>query len=656
MKRCPYCFKPLSKNGICDCHYDDNPDPQVLKPGSIVGACYQIGGVMGQGGFGITYHGFDLDLEKDVAIKEFFPSGMVTRAKCINDRRNYSEISQSKVITLDSNSEIYAKSLDMFYKEAKALAKLSKISNIVHVHRIFQENNTAYIVMDFVRGKSLLQLLSEKGKFSESELLPLLDPILTALENVHKEGILHRDIAPDNIIIDEDGQPILLDFGASKTDYTQGAADKSGPKSSLLVMKKGYTPIEQIHGSATIASDIYALGATYYHLLSGKVPPHSYDRITKDKIVPLTQFGVSENTNDVLMKALAMNAKDRWQSTAAFQTALNKKGKEKVSKKKKIKCKQKTGSILIFAAFGALILTGLLIFAMYQPNQLSVEQKTETAWVLLQKTWDQRWTAEAEKNKAALTTESKIKADTSGISKTAVNTPTKTQPPTATFSPVPTKTARPTSTKAPVPTKRVRPTSTSTPVENKFFAADIMEGDTVTFGKYEQDNNLLNGAEPIEWIVIDIDYSSMALLLSKNALDAISWHDSIPGNKSEPLNWNQSSLKKWLNNNFLNKAFNTGERKQIRKNSDGNLVSLLSNNDVKMYFPNPMERLCKPTAYAAANGAWQGSHYALWWLRDTNSDTGTTRGCYVDQNGNIVNYYPNVKYVTVRPAIWVNIK
>ena len=322
MERCPYCLEPLPENGECSCGYFEKSQgkfDEALHPGTVVGACYLIGGVLGQGGFGITYKGYDLNLEKIVAIKEFFPSGMVARASYISSFVPKSSASQ--VIPISSkSSNVYEKSLKSFHKEAQLLAQLNSMTNVVHVYRIFQENNTAYYVMDFVKGKSLSQIYQQKGKFTEEELIPLLNPILDVLEKIHNKGILHRDIAPDNILIDDNGDPVLLDFGAAKAENDLNI----GGTSSLVVEKKGFTAIEQISGMATNRSDIYSLGATYYFLLSGVRPPESYVRAQKDTLEPLTNYGVSQKTSDAVMKALAFNQEDRWESVSAFREALNK--------------------------------------------------------------------------------------------------------------------------------------------------------------------------------------------------------------------------------------------------------------------------------------------------------------------------------------------
>ncbi|MBR6090152.1 MAG: serine/threonine protein kinase, partial [Anaerolineaceae bacterium] len=328
MNRCPYCFKPLPEYGVCSCHYEENQyftNREVLHPGSIVGASYQIGMVLGQGGFGITYHGFDLDLEKEVAIKEFYPKGLVARLGAISYPVSKTASNVSQVVAVSSdNNDYYQKSLKSFYKEAKALANMSHISNVAHVYRIFRENDTAYMVMDFIEGKSLRQMLLEKNRpFSENELLPLLDPVLDALQKVHEMGIVHRDIAPDNIVINSNGEPVLLDFGASKLEHMQNSDDDHQASSSLIVQKKGYSPVEQLSGESDLRSDIYALGATYYTLLAGRVPQESIKRAMRDDVRPLSEYGISPAVSNAVTKAMAVNIDDRWNSVAEFRRALS---------------------------------------------------------------------------------------------------------------------------------------------------------------------------------------------------------------------------------------------------------------------------------------------------------------------------------------------
>ena len=188
MERCPYCFKQIAEGERCSCGYElsDNANiEEALRPGTIIGACYQIGAVLGKGGFGITYRGYDLNMQKIVAIKEFFPDGLVFRNGQVTGIAPVRSNTYNEVRTVSgSKSNVFQKSLDLFYREAVALGKLSKLPNVVHAYHVFRENNTAYIVMEFVEGRSLKTILRERTRIPEDELLDLLDPILSVLENL----------------------------------------------------------------------------------------------------------------------------------------------------------------------------------------------------------------------------------------------------------------------------------------------------------------------------------------------------------------------------------------------------------------------------------------------------------------------------------------
>ena len=326
MERCPYCFQPLPENGICSCHYKETKNAAIqeaLHPGSVVGACYQIGAVLGRGGFGITYSAWDLNTNRIVAIKEFFPQemavryGTVSSGEGIKGRSNY-------VIPVNTEGDIiYKKSLELFFREAQALGKLGKQPNVVHSYYVFRENGTAYIVMEYVEGRSLKSIVRERGYIPEDELLPLLDPALAALEKVHSAGILHRDIAPDNIMI-SNGEPVLVDFGAARIE--------KGHQSSMLIGKKGFSSPEQMAGGTQDArSDIYALGATYYYALSGITPQDSAMRgLMKDELVPLKELipGISQKTSSAVAKAMALRPDDRFASVADFREMLGTSGSD----------------------------------------------------------------------------------------------------------------------------------------------------------------------------------------------------------------------------------------------------------------------------------------------------------------------------------------
>ena len=199
-KFCPECGRPYGSV---------NTESFALKPGTILDGKYLVGEMLGQGGFGITYIGFDLLLEQKVAIKEYFPmsTGMVSR-------ENRSMVVWSTAMMGKTGTQ---KGFDSFLKEARKMAKLGGIPGVVGVKSVFIQNETAYIVMDFIEGETLLKKLQREGPMPFDTCLSLLTPIIQALAEVHEHGIIHRDISPDNIMVRPDGRLILLDLGHSGT-------------------------------------------------------------------------------------------------------------------------------------------------------------------------------------------------------------------------------------------------------------------------------------------------------------------------------------------------------------------------------------------------------------------------------------------------------
>lgn len=466
MERCPYCFKTLPENGICDCRYEESENARIedtLHPGAVIGAAYQIGAVLGKGGFGITYRGFDLNMDRIVAIKEFYPDGMVTRGRLVSEFSR----SRSAVVTLtERNKDIYKKSLELFYREAKALSKLDKLPNVVHAHHIFRENGTAYIVMEFVEGKSLKQMILEQGRIPETELITLLDPALIALSKVHEAEILHRDIAPDNIMI-ENGQPILIDFGAARVE--------EGHASSLLIGKKGYSSPEQMAGGAMDArSDIYSIGATYYKALTGVTPQDSVLRTLGDQVKPLKELApeVSQHVSDAVMKAMAVKPEDRFTDAAAFRQALNEKPTTAVQPpstgsgngngsgsvivdakppKKKPKAAIIAAAILAVLAGGFFLFRKQIIPPPVPSLPVSDQEMTMTAIAAYKET----------STAAVIQTETQRVIDAE-LTKIAGDQATETD------TPIPTNTPQPTETDTPIPTNTPQPTETPINAEEIF--------------------------------------------------------------------------------------------------------------------------------------------------------------------------------------------
>ena len=251
-------------------------EPFALKPGTILDGKYLVGEMLGQGGFGITYIGFDLLLEQKVAIKEYYPmsTGMVSR-------ENSTTVVWSSAVMQKSGME---KGFDSFLKEARKMAKLGGIPGVVGVKSVFIQNETAYIVMDFIEGETLLKKLQREGPMDYGTCISLMTPIMQALSEVHKHGIIHRDISPDNIMVQNDGRLILLDLGAAKDLDIQG---KDGTmQSSQMVAKQGFSPVEQYGRDGKIGSwtDVYAMAATIYYCCTGVLPPSATDRTIGDTL------------------------------------------------------------------------------------------------------------------------------------------------------------------------------------------------------------------------------------------------------------------------------------------------------------------------------------------------------------------------------------
>ena len=251
-------------------------EPFALKPGTILDGKYLVGEMLGQGGFGITYIGFDLLLEQKVAIKEYYPmsTGMVSR-------ENSTTVVWSSAVMQKSGME---KGFDSFLKEARKMAKLCGIPGVVGVKSVFIQNETAYIVMDFIEGETLLKKLQREGPMDYGTCISLMTPIMQALAEVHKHGIIHRDISPDNIMVQSDGKLILLDLGAAKDLDIQG---KDGNvQSSQMVAKHGFSPVEQYGQAGKIGpwTDVYAMAATIYYCCTGVLPPSATDRMIEDTL------------------------------------------------------------------------------------------------------------------------------------------------------------------------------------------------------------------------------------------------------------------------------------------------------------------------------------------------------------------------------------
>lgn len=245
----------------------------ALHVGTILDGRYQIDGILGEGGFGITYEGRELERNKKVAIKEYFPAELATRENADSE--------QNLHIFRGKNEE-FEKGKQRFLEEAETLRKFHYLEGIVSVLDCFEENRIAYIVMEYIDGITLKQYVKENGCLSFTELIPLFEPVMKALIKIHRQGLIHRDISPDNLMIGMDNKMRLIDFGAAKV------ANEKYKKAATVILKSGYAPPEQYlsEGKQGSWTDVYALSATMYMALTGHIPVDSVARLQGKELSP----------------------------------------------------------------------------------------------------------------------------------------------------------------------------------------------------------------------------------------------------------------------------------------------------------------------------------------------------------------------------------
>ena len=325
-----------------------------LKAGTTLqNGKYKIIRVLGQGGFGITYLAENTLLEKNVAIKEFFP-------KDFCGRDNTSHLT----IGTENNADTVAKLKARFLKEAKNIARLDH-PGIVKIHDVFEEKNTAYYVMDYIEGENLNDMVKRNGSLPEQKAIEYIIKVGEALEYIHSQQMTHFDVKPANIVVRcNDDQPILIDFGLSK-QY-----DNNGDATSTLMqgVSYGYSPIE-LYNPGSISSfspqtDIYSLGATFYYLLTASVPPSASDLLEVGLTIPST---ISNANASAIRNAMTLSKGERQKSINAFIEELynlrhNYKSNSNNINIKKIK--KKTGLTIIF--IGIIIGLSIAIYAYLQ--------------------------------------------------------------------------------------------------------------------------------------------------------------------------------------------------------------------------------------------------------------------------------------------------
>ena len=290
---------------------DDTNNQQELKAGSqLQNGRYRIVRKLGQGGFGITYEGVQTGLERTVAIKEFFMKDYCNRDDATSRVSVGSKGSAQQVDTFRKK----------FLKEARLIAQMGDVPHIIRIHDIFEENDTAYYVMEYINGGSLKQLVAGKGALNEQQAVGYITQIGQALHSLHQHNILHLDVKPDNVLLNSRGEAVLIDFGVSKR------YDKTGSQTSTtpVGLSKGYAPFEQYKDGGmelfTPATDIYSLGATLYFLLKGHTPPEA-DEVMENGL-PQRPANVSPAVWNAIEQAMQPLKKSRPQSVDVFLAML----------------------------------------------------------------------------------------------------------------------------------------------------------------------------------------------------------------------------------------------------------------------------------------------------------------------------------------------
>lgn len=327
MKICFGCFEQYDDSfDICPhCGYAEGTEPELatyMRPGAILNERYVIGRALGHGGFSVTYLAWDALLLHKVAIKEYLPSEYATR------RPGESRLT----IFSGKEGEYFQFGKEKFLDEAKRLSAFQNEDGIVHVYDCFSANETAYLVMEYLDGITLSEYLkkeaavSPQGRIAPEKAISMLTPVMLSLQRVHDSGMIHRDIAPDNIMLLKDGGVRLIDFGAARH-----AVHDCG-KSMTVIIKDGYSPEEQYnsHSVQGPAADVYALSATLYQMITGITPPGAIERgeylqkHKRDMLPPPSKFNkaVTKTQDTAILNGMALHTQDRTQSVAELYEEL----------------------------------------------------------------------------------------------------------------------------------------------------------------------------------------------------------------------------------------------------------------------------------------------------------------------------------------------
>ena len=361
---CMNCFSVKGPYEVCRyCGYVEGTPPEqphYLRPGTVLKGHFIVGTAIGVGGFGITYKCYDATLGVIVAIKEFFPVGLVNRSP-----------GEMKVGLLSGEKEKqYKNQIKRFLMEAQSIAQFGKANDIVNVFDYFEENNTAYIVMEYIDGVLLKDYLEKQGALSPDIAMTIIEPVVEALKKIHASGIIHRDISPDNIFIAGEDSVKVFDFGAAILN------DESGVKEGEKVIKVGYSAPEQYRDSAGQGyfTDIYSIGVILYQMITGQKPIESTEREYKDELKSPLELGfdIEPNLDRAIMEALAVQPALRFQGIQQFDDAIN--GKRK-AEYPKVKLRIRKRKRIMVACMSLLALAAIGVGGLFFNNKIKHSDK-----------------------------------------------------------------------------------------------------------------------------------------------------------------------------------------------------------------------------------------------------------------------------------------
>ena len=645
-----------------------------LRKGTRLIGRYTIEGVLGQGGFGITYLGIDELHEKKVAIKEFFPQGIVTRNI---------EYQDTVTVTFVGEKDNYEKGKERFLKEARTMAKFSKDEGIVKALDFFEINNTAYIVMEYLEGITLKQYLRENQRIAPEDLIELLVPLIESLDEIHSKGMIHRDISPDNIMVLPDGRIKLMDFGAAR-DYTE-----FGEKSLSIVLKPGYAPPEQYqtHGIQGPWTDIYALCATMYKCITGENPPDAIERVMDDHLKKISAFGIPvlPQIEEAIIKGMSVAANDRYQNVGDFCEDLYG-GYEENSVPE---AEESQSQVETESAEQSVEAKADILQEEVPQGKYSTTEAVQESEKLISKELSENAGLTSEENEA----EAGIESETNNLGNKVPEQILEKEKDSIT----PEKEGQ-SDNRAKEETKKVQKKNNYFPLivgilillgiagtfaynksvfeetasktesssQEKDKNPEYKVGETIEFGNYPQDKD---GTEkPIEWIVMKKE-GNQVLLLSKYVLDAKPYNEEL-----EEVTWETSDIRQWLNNEFYTTAFNKAEKAKIQtsliKNEDNSeygtsgendtedKVFLLSKKEAKTLFSNNEEKIAKATEYAEKSGVYVNEEkVAGWWLRSPGDNSDSAAVVYSYGWGYRYGYDVYYSYGGgVRPALHLNLQ